>query len=175
MKHLRRFNESSSEQNSIEEIFNTWQDRIDYSEADFTSFKAGYKEAMKYFTSIIPTEKDAEKYANGYYGFPEGQEDYISISASESGFVDGCDWTRNQIENKINFSSIKESIADDYLKELYHKGAISSDVYDITKEEEDLSIFTGTDTQIKKKLLKHLNYVGGISSDVYSMELEELR
>jgi hypothetical protein len=43
-----------------------------------------------------------------------------------------------------------------------------------TKEEEDLSIFTGTDIQIKKKLLKHLNYVGGISSDVYSIELEEL-
>jgi len=71
-------------------------------------------------------------------------------------------------------SSINESVAEEYLEELYHKGAISSDVYEITKDEEDLSVFKGTDNEIKKKLLKHLNYVGGISSDVYQMELEEL-
>lgn len=71
-------------------------------------------------------------------------------------------------------SSINESIAEDYLKELHHKGAISSDVYDITREEEDLSTFKGTDSEIKKELLKHLKYVGGISSDAYQMELEGL-
>lgn len=71
-------------------------------------------------------------------------------------------------------SWLGESIAEDYLDELYHKGAISSDVYQITREEEDLYAFKGTDSEIKNKLLKHLNYVGGISSDVYQMELEEL-
>lgn len=75
---------------------------------------------------------------------------------------------------KFNERILNESVAEEYLDELYHKGAISSDVYDITKDEEDLSAFKGTDNEIKKKLLKHLNYVGGISSHVYEMELEEL-
>jgi hypothetical protein len=96
--------------------------------------------------------------------YPRDDKRYDDTS-SEGGWQDGMGKP----------SWLGESVAEDFLEELYHKGAISSDVYDITKEEEDLSIFTGTDTQIKKKLLKHLNYVGGISSDVYSMELEELR
>jgi hypothetical protein len=96
--------------------------------------------------------------------YPRDDKRYDNNSSHQGGWQDGMGKP----------SWLGESVAEDYLKELYHKGAISSDVYDITKEEEDLSIFTGTDTQIKKKLLKHLNYVGGISSDVYSMELEEL-
>ena len=68
-----------------------------------------------------------------------------------------------------NYHQIKESVGEDYLEELYDRGAISTDVYDLIKFEEDLSSF-----ETKKDLLHHLNNVGGISSDVYDMELSQL-
>ena len=50
MKHLKKFNENSvdplSEEN-IEELFDKWYDSIDYTEADYASFKAGYKIAFQ--------------------------------------------------------------------------------------------------------------------------------
>ena len=54
MKHLKKFeslenSDNLSEQN-IKEEFNKWYDSIDYTEADYASFKAGYKIAFnKYF------------------------------------------------------------------------------------------------------------------------------
>ena len=100
--------------------------------------------------------------------------DYYKDPIDETEFVEQFDDYLYSQEGFHMPSWLGESIAEDYLDELYHKGAISSDVYEITREEEDLSGFKGTDSEIKNKLLKHLNYVGGISSDVYQMELEEL-
>lgn len=71
-------------------------------------------------------------------------------------------------------SWLGESVAEDYLEELYDKGAISSDVYDITREEEDLSSLKGSDKQIKMKVLRLLNDSGGISTDAYGEEIEQL-
>jgi hypothetical protein len=96
--------------------------------------------------------------------YPRDDKRYDDNNDSRGGWQDGMGKP----------SWLGESVAEDYLDELYHKGGISSDVYDITREEEDLSAFKGTDKEIKKSLLKHLNYIGGISSDVYQIELEEL-
>ena len=51
--------------------------------------------------SMLPSDKDAEKYANGYFGYPEDYEDSRVISASEQAFVSGCDWMRNEIERRL--------------------------------------------------------------------------
>ena len=71
---------------------------------------------------------------------------------------------------KFNERILNESVAEEYLDELYHKGAISSDVYDITKDEEDLSRFKGTDNEIKKeapKSLKLCNLWNQMSQTIY--------
>lgn len=50
MKHLKKFNENYVDplsEETIEEKFNNWYDSIDYTEADYTSFKAGYKSAFQ--------------------------------------------------------------------------------------------------------------------------------
>lgn len=52
--------------------------------------------------AMLPTEKEAEKYANGNFGYPEDYEDSRVISASEQAFVSGCDWMRSEIERKLN-------------------------------------------------------------------------
>ena len=96
--------------------------------------------------------------------YPRDDERYDDSNDSRGGWQDGMGKP----------SWLGESVAEDYLDELRYKNAISSDVYEITREEEDLSAFKGTDKEIKKSLLKHLNYIGGISSDVYQTELEEL-
>ena len=51
--------------------------------------------------AMLPTDKEAEKYANGYFGYPDDYEDSRVISASEQAFVSGCDWMRNEIERKL--------------------------------------------------------------------------
>jgi len=51
--------------------------------------------------SMLPSDKDAEKYANGSFGYPEDYEESRVISASEEGFISGCNWTRNEIERKL--------------------------------------------------------------------------
>ena len=51
--------------------------------------------------AMLPTDKEAEKYANGYFGYPYDYEDSRVISASEQAFVSGCDWMRNEIERKL--------------------------------------------------------------------------
>ena len=97
--------------------------------------------------------------------YPRDDKRYADSSSShQGGWQDGMGKP----------SWLGESVAEDYLEELYDKGAISTDVFDITREEEDLSTLKGTDKQIKTKVLKMLNYSGGISTDVYQMELEEL-
>jgi hypothetical protein len=68
MKYLKNFNESledhiiddentldPSEQN-IKDQFYKWYDSIDYTEADYTSFKAGYKIAQ---VSKLPKERES--------------------------------------------------------------------------------------------------------------------
>ena len=96
--------------------------------------------------------------------YPRDDKRYDDSNDSKGGWQDGMGKP----------SWLGESVAEDYLEELYDKGAISTDVFDITREEEDLSTLKGTDKQIKTKVLKMLNYSGGISTDVYQMELEEL-
>ena len=39
--------ESVEDEEVIKDQFNNWYDSIDYTEADYTSFKAGYKSALK--------------------------------------------------------------------------------------------------------------------------------
>jgi len=39
--------ESVEDEEIIKDQFNNWYDSIDYTEADYTSFKAGYKSALK--------------------------------------------------------------------------------------------------------------------------------
>jgi hypothetical protein len=96
--------------------------------------------------------------------------DHISTAKDDVeevyGFLKGLN-TESLSENSLN-----ESIAIDYLDELYDKGAISSDVYDMVRHEDDLSIFdkVGNDKEIRIKVLNHLDDVGGISSDVSQME-----
>mgnify|MGYP003620396182 CR=1 FL=1 len=51
--------------------------------------------------AMLPTEKEAERYANGYFGYPDDYEDSRVISASEQAFVSGCDWMRSEIERKL--------------------------------------------------------------------------
>ena len=51
--------------------------------------------------SMLPTDKEAEKYANGYFGYPDDYEDSRVISASEQAFVSGCEWMRSEIERKL--------------------------------------------------------------------------
>ena len=75
---------------------------------------------------------------------------------------------------KEDLDGMCESIAEDYLEDLYDRGAISSDVYHITRDEEDLSSLKGSDKQIKMKVLSLLNDSGGISTDVYGEEIEQL-
>jgi hypothetical protein len=96
--------------------------------------------------------------------------DHISTAKDDVeevyGFLKGLN-TESLSENSFN-----ESIAIDYLDELYDKGAISSDVYDMVRHEDDLSIFdkVGNDKEIRIKVLNHLDDAGGISSDVSQME-----
>jgi hypothetical protein len=88
------------------------------------------------------------------------------------------------MKNIKNFKSfnesklIKESIALDYLEELYHIGGLSSDAYDVVKHEDSdyLKSFDKLEnpSEIKKKVLDHLNDVGAISSDVYDIEMENI-
>lgn len=35
------------------------------------------------------------------YGYPDNYEDSRVISASEDGFVSGCEWVLNELENKL--------------------------------------------------------------------------
>jgi hypothetical protein len=89
--------ESVEDEEIIKVQFNKWYDSIDYTEADYASFKAGYKTVI----SMLPTEKDAKKHANGSYGYPDNYEDSRVISAGEDGFVSGCEWVLNELENKL--------------------------------------------------------------------------
>jgi ribosomal protein S20 len=96
--------------------------------------------------------------------------DHISTAKDDVeevyGFLKGLN-TKSLSENPFN-----ESVALDYLDELYDKGAISSDVYDMVRHEDDLSLFdkVGMDKEIRIKVLNHLDDMGGISSDVSEME-----
>jgi hypothetical protein len=51
--------------------------------------------------AMLPTSKEAENYVNGYFGFPEDYDESMITSASEEGFVSGCDWMRSEIEQKL--------------------------------------------------------------------------
>jgi hypothetical protein len=51
--------------------------------------------------SMLPTDKEVEKYTNGYFGYPDDYEHSRVISASEQAFVSGCDWMRSEIERKL--------------------------------------------------------------------------
>lgn len=51
--------------------------------------------------AMLPTEKEAERYANGSFGYPDDYEDSRVISASEQAFVSGCDWMRSEIDRKL--------------------------------------------------------------------------
>ena len=77
---------------------------------------------------------------------------------------------------KSNESKINESIALDYLKNIYQIGAISSDVYDLVLHEDGdyLDSLKGDERDVKKKVLKLLDDVGGISTDAYRLEMENL-
>jgi hypothetical protein len=74
--------------------------------------------------------------------------------------------------------SFNESIALEYLKDLYHIGGISSDAYDMVKYEDEDYLMSfddiGNSSEIKKKVLDHLNHVGAISTDVYELEMENI-
>ena len=74
--------------------------------------------------------------------------------------------------------SFNESIALDYLKDLYHIGGISSDAYDLVKHEDEDYLMSfdklGDTSKIKKEVLNHLNNVGAISTDVYELEMENI-
>jgi hypothetical protein len=74
--------------------------------------------------------------------------------------------------------SFNESIALEYLKDLYHIGGISSDAYDMVKHEDEDYLMgfddIGNSSEIKKKVLDHLNDVGAISTDVYELEMENV-
>ena len=89
--------ESVEDEEIIKTQFNNWCNSIDYTEADYASFKAGYKTVI----SMLPTEKDARSCANGSYGYPDNYEDSRVISAGEDGFVSGCEWVLNELENKL--------------------------------------------------------------------------
>jgi hypothetical protein len=83
------------------------------------------------------------------------------------------------IKNFRSFNeSINESIALEYLEEIYDRGGLSSDAYDMVRmEDEDyLKEFDkiGDEYEIRKKVLKYLDTVGAISSDVYDIEMENL-
>lgn len=71
-----------------------------------------------------------------------------------------------------------ESISLEYLEELYDKGAISSDVYDIIKLEDANKLERinnlGDERRIKLKVLDLLNDLGGISSDALDMERDSI-
>ena len=45
--------------------------------------------------AMLPTEKEAEQYANGNFGYERGS------SEQESAFVSGVDWMRCEIERKL--------------------------------------------------------------------------
>ena len=59
MKYLKKFNESVEDhiiddenpldpsEQKIKDLFYKWYDSIDYTEADYTSFRAGYKSGNK--------------------------------------------------------------------------------------------------------------------------------
>lgn len=154
MKHLKKFNEDF-ESNELDK-----QDKEIAKRNQISNFPHSAKEDAK--KREEREERVRKEDPDGMY--PIDDERYDDSNDSKGGWQDGMGKP----------SWLGESVAEDYLDELYHKGGISSDVYDITREEEDLSTFKGTDKEIKKSLLKHLNYIGGISSDVYQMELEEL-
>jgi hypothetical protein len=80
------------------------------------------------------------------------------------------------MKNIKNFKKFNESISLDYLEEIYHRGAISSDVYDLVLHEDGdyLDSLEGDEREVKKKVLKLLNGVGGISTDAYYLEMENI-
>jgi hypothetical protein len=51
--------------------------------------------------AMLPTEKEAEQYANVNFGYSEDYEESRVISASEQAFVSGCDWMRSEVERKL--------------------------------------------------------------------------
>lgn len=55
--------------------------------------------------AMLPTDKEAANYANGYFGFPEDYIESRIISASENAFVSGCDWMLNEIKKKLKGNS----------------------------------------------------------------------
>jgi hypothetical protein len=71
-----------------------------------------------------------------------------------------------------------ESVALNYMKELYNDGGMSTDVYQtvLSEDTDKLTEFDKLEdkSKIKRKVLELLDDIGGISSDVYSMELENL-
>jgi len=72
----------------------------------------------------------------------------------------------------------ENSIAFNYLKELYSNGVISTDIYDtiLYEDEEKLKLFDNIkdERKIKIKILDYIMNLGGISTDAYDMELNEL-
>jgi hypothetical protein len=60
------------------------------------------KYSLSDIMSMLPTNKEAEAYVNGSYGYSENDEDWKVISASEEAFVSGCDWVRNIVLSKLN-------------------------------------------------------------------------
>lgn len=79
---------------------------------------------------------------------------------------------KNRFDSDYKFN---ESVGEKFLRDLYINGAISSDVYDVTKSETDFSDLTGTDNEIKKEILDNLYDCGGISTDAYHIEVDELK
>jgi hypothetical protein len=78
--------------------------------------------------------------------------------------------------NSFNESRVNESIALDYLEEIYNRGAISSDAYDLVSMEEGDYLYSleGDEVEVKKEVLDLLNDIGAISTDAYQLEMENL-
>lgn len=71
-----------------------------------------------------------------------------------------------------------KSIAKQYLKDLYDIGAISTDVYEITLQEDVNTLLSfdniGNEVDIKNRVIDYLYDIGGVSTDVYYIEKENL-
>lgn len=47
----------------------------------------------------LPTEEEARKYANGYFGYPEDTDS--CVDAQESAFVSGAEWAIEQFKSRL--------------------------------------------------------------------------
>jgi len=77
-----------------------------------------------------------------------------------------------------HIKKFNESVALDYMEELYSDGGMSTDVYQtvLAEDRDTLAKFDNLEdkNEIKRKVLGFLQDLGGISDDVYFMELDNL-